>query len=68
MNWFKKANSYLAYHGSPQDFKEFSYEFMGNTGTAEGFGFYFTSVEPPLPRGERIPTNYRLTSSVYLVG
>jgi hypothetical protein len=43
MNWYKKAEQYLAYHGSPKDFKEFSYEFMGNTGTAEGFGFYFTS-------------------------
>ena len=43
MNWYKKANSYIGYHGSPTDFQEFSYEFMGRTGTAEGFGFYFTS-------------------------
>jgi mRNA-degrading endonuclease YafQ of YafQ-DinJ toxin-antitoxin module len=25
-------------------------------------------IEPPPPQGWRIPTNYRLTSSVYLVG
>ncbi len=43
MNWYKKAEQYLAYHGSPKEFQEFSYEFMGSTGTAEGFGFYFTS-------------------------
>jgi hypothetical protein len=43
MNWYKVANSYVGYHGSPQEFQEFSYEFMGSTGTAEGFGFYFTS-------------------------
>jgi len=45
MNWYKKAEQYLAYHGSPKEFQEFSYEFMGSTGTAEGFGFYFTSNE-----------------------
>jgi len=28
----------------------------------------YIGIEPPLPQGERIPTNYRLTSSVYLVG
>jgi len=43
MNWYKKANSYIAYHGSPKEFQEFSYEFLGTNGTAEGFGFYFTS-------------------------
>jgi len=43
MNWYKKAEKYLAYHGSPQEFQEFSYEFMGTNGTAEGFDFYFTS-------------------------
>lgn len=45
MNWYKEAASYLAYHGTPQDFEQFSYEYMGSTGTAEGFGFYFTSDE-----------------------
>lgn len=43
MNWYKKAEQYLAYHGSPKEFQEFSYEFLGHNGTAEGFGFYFTS-------------------------
>lgn len=31
------------YHGSPKDFKEFSYKYLGNTGTSEGYGFYFTT-------------------------
>ena len=43
MNWYKLANSYLAYHGSPKEFQEFSYEYLGTNGTSEGFGFYFTS-------------------------
>jgi len=43
MNWYKQASTYIGYHGSPKEFEEFSYEFMGDTGTAEGFGFYFTS-------------------------
>ncbi len=43
MNWYKKANSYMGYHGSPKEFQDFSYEYLGNTGTTEGFGFYFTS-------------------------
>ena len=43
MNWYKKAAQYIAYHGSPKDFQNFSYEFLGEHGTAEGFGFYFTS-------------------------
>ena len=42
MNWYKKA-SYIAYHGTPKDFQDFSYEYLGTNGTAEGFGFYFTS-------------------------
>lgn len=45
MNWFKRANTYIGYHGSSKDFQEFSYEFLGTNGTAEGFGFYFTSSE-----------------------
>ena len=43
MNWYKKAEQYIAYHGSPEDFQSFSYEYMGTNGTSEGFGFYFTS-------------------------
>jgi len=43
MNWYKQASQYLAYHGSPKDFQNFSYEFLGDNGTSEGFGFYFTS-------------------------
>jgi len=42
MSWYKKAN-YVAYHGSPQEFQDFSYEYLGSNGTSEGFGFYFTS-------------------------
>ena len=42
MNWYKKAQ-YIAYHGSPKEFQDFSYEYLGTNGTAEGFGFYFTS-------------------------
>jgi len=43
VNWYKKSNSYIGYHGSPQEFQNFSYEHLGTHGTAEGFGFYFTS-------------------------
>jgi hypothetical protein len=42
MSWYKKAQ-YVAYHGSPKEFQDFSYEYLGTNGTAEGFGFYFTS-------------------------
>lgn len=30
------------YHGSTKKFDKFSYEFLGENGTNEGFGFYFT--------------------------
>jgi len=43
MNWYKQSSSYLGYHGTSQNFEEFSYKFMGSTGTSHGFGFYFTS-------------------------
>ena len=43
MNWYKTAGNYIAYHGSPKSFQEFSYDFLGSNGTYEGFGFYFTS-------------------------
>ncbi|MGL5691389.1 MAG: hypothetical protein ACRDD8_11310 [Bacteroidales bacterium] len=33
----------IAYHGSPTSFDKFSSKYMGTTGTAEGFGFYFTT-------------------------
>jgi hypothetical protein len=45
MNWYKKAEQYVGYHGTSSDFDEFSYDFLGSTGTSEGFGFYFTSDE-----------------------
>ena len=32
----------VVYHGSPNDFTEFSYDFLGKNGTCEGKGFYFT--------------------------
>lgn len=43
MRWYRKASTYVGYHGSPNDFQEFSYKFMGEHGTSEGYGFYFTS-------------------------
>jgi hypothetical protein len=43
MNWYKIAKQYIGYHGSPAEFENFSYDFLGSTATAEGFGFYFTS-------------------------
>ncbi len=43
MNWYKKANVYEVYHGTGAEFDEFSYKFLGTTGTGHGFGFYFTN-------------------------
>lgn len=31
------------YHGSPNKFDRFSYDYMGKIGTSEGYGFYFTT-------------------------
>lgn len=31
------------YHGSPNKFDKFSYDYMGKIGTSEGYGFYFTT-------------------------
>ena len=33
----------VQYHGSPNDFEKFSYEYLGTQGTGEGKGFYFTN-------------------------
>jgi len=33
----------LVYHGSPNEFKQFSYSKIGDNGTTEGIGFYFTN-------------------------
>jgi hypothetical protein len=33
----------IQYHGSPNKFDEFSYDFLGTQGTSEGKGFYFTN-------------------------
>lgn len=35
----------VVYHGTENDFNEFSSKFMGQTGTAGGQGFYFTSIQ-----------------------
>lgn len=35
----------VVYHGTENEFNEFSSKFMGKTGTAGGQGFYFTSVQ-----------------------
>lgn len=32
----------VVYHGSPNQFEKFSYDYLGTKGTAEGYGFYFT--------------------------
>lgn len=39
----KYMKKITAYHGSNNDFDEFSSKFMGTNGTHEGFGFYFTT-------------------------
>ena len=31
------------YHGSPNKFEKFSYDYMGKIGTSAGYGFYFTT-------------------------
>lgn len=36
---------YQVYHGSSNDFNQFNYEFIGNNGTTEGKGFYFTDIK-----------------------
>ena len=36
----------MVYHGSPAIFTEFSADFMGTHGSAEGQGFYFTDYKP----------------------
>ena len=38
----ENGNLKVVYHGSPSDFNEFSLEYLGTNGTAEGYGFYFT--------------------------
>jgi hypothetical protein len=42
-----KKNGYIieAYHGSPREFYKFSYNFLGKTGSTEGYGFYFTNLK-----------------------
>lgn len=38
----ENGNLKVVYHGSPAEFNEFSLEYLGTNGTAEGYGFYFT--------------------------
>lgn len=33
----------IVYHGTPNDFEDFSYDFIQSNGTDEGYGFYFTN-------------------------
>ena len=40
------GNLKVVYHGSPAIFTEFSADFMGAHGSAEGQGFYFTDYKP----------------------
>ena len=48
-SWFGKSKvvdsegqPLVVYHGSPNEFTEFSYDFTGQQGRSEGAGFYFT--------------------------
>ena len=41
-----EGNLKVVYHGSPAIFTEFSADFMGTHGSAEGHGFYFTDYKP----------------------
>lgn len=41
-----EGNLKVVYHGSPAIFTEFSADFMGTHGSAEGQGFYFTDYKP----------------------
>ena len=52
LEWFKNSkvvdkqgNPLVVYHGSPNDFKEFMYKYVGKTGTSRGYGFYFTDIK-----------------------
>lgn len=38
----EKGNLLTVYHGTPNDFTQFSYDFIGSNGTALGKGFYLT--------------------------
>ncbi|WP_288887458.1 hypothetical protein [uncultured Eubacterium sp.] len=38
----KNGKLKVVYHGSPKDFTQFDYKYIGTTGSAEGYGFYFT--------------------------
>jgi len=38
-----EAEGKMQYHGSSNDFEEFSYDYLGANGTNEGKGFYFTN-------------------------
>ncbi len=39
------GNLKVVYHGTGSEFTEFSYDFIGRTGSADGRGFYFTDQE-----------------------
>jgi hypothetical protein len=41
----KKGYKIKAYHGSLKEFNKFSYDFLGKTGSSEGYGFYFTNIK-----------------------
>ena len=49
----------IVYHGSPNEFNEFKSEFMGETGTALGQGFYFTAHKEEAKKyGDNIKSFY----------
>lgn len=50
----------LVYHGSPNKFDKFDYNKIGENGTAEGFGFYFTDKKS-------IAENYAGSGYIYTV-
>lgn len=49
----------LVYHGSPNKFDKFDYNKIGENGTAEGYGFYFTDKKS-------IAENYTGNNAGYL--
>lgn len=49
-----------AYHGSPNQFTEFKFDFIRTNGTSEGIGFYFTD-------NKQIAANYAQNGFIYTV-
>lgn len=67
-----EGNLKVVYHGSPEDFTQFSLDYLGANGTAEGYGFYFTDQKSIAEgysqgrEGQRNPENTGSLFEVYL--